>query len=46
VKKILTDIPVSDYKNLVEQWAKPWEHFKVLQGDYFEHFKFLLSEKF
>jgi hypothetical protein len=36
VKKILTDIPVQDFKNCFEQWPKHWEHDKQLEGDYFE----------
>jgi hypothetical protein len=38
VKKILTDIPVHDFKNCVEQWLKCWEHCKELEGHYFEKF--------
>jgi hypothetical protein len=33
---MLTDIPVQDFKNYFEQWPKRWEHYKELQGDYFE----------
>jgi hypothetical protein len=36
VKKILTDIPVQDFKNCFEQWPKHVEHCKELEGDYFE----------
>jgi hypothetical protein len=38
VKKILTDIPVQDFKNCFEQWPKRQEHCKELEGDYFEKF--------
>jgi hypothetical protein len=38
VKRILTDIPVQDFKNWFEQWPKRWEHCKELEGDYFEKF--------
>jgi histone-lysine N-methyltransferase SETMAR len=33
VKKKLTDIPVQDFKNCFEQFAKRWEHCKELEGD-------------
>jgi hypothetical protein len=33
VKKILTDIPVQDFKNYFERWLKCWEHCKELEGD-------------
>jgi histone-lysine N-methyltransferase SETMAR len=36
MKKILTDIPVQDFRNCFEQWPKLWEHCKKLEGDYFE----------
>jgi hypothetical protein len=35
-KKILTDIPVQDFKICFEQWLKHWEHYKELEGDLFE----------
>jgi hypothetical protein len=38
VKKILTDIPVQDFKNCFEQWPKCWERCKELEGEYFEMF--------
>jgi histone-lysine N-methyltransferase SETMAR len=38
VKRILTDIPVQDFKNCFEQWPKRWEHCKELERYYFEKF--------
>jgi histone-lysine N-methyltransferase SETMAR len=38
VKKVLTDIPVQDFKNYFEQRPKHWEHCKNLEGGYFEKF--------
>jgi hypothetical protein len=37
-RKILTDIPVQDFKNCFEQWPKQWEYCKGLEGDYFKKF--------
>jgi hypothetical protein len=37
-KKMLTEIPVEDFKNCSEQWLKGWKHCKELQGDYGEKF--------
>jgi hypothetical protein len=39
---MLTDIPVQDFKNCFEQWPKPWEKCKQLEGDYFEKNSWLL----
>jgi histone-lysine N-methyltransferase SETMAR len=36
VKKMLTDIPVQNFKNYFEQWPTHWQHCKELEGDYFE----------
>jgi hypothetical protein len=33
VKKILTDIPVQDFRICFERWPKCWQHCKVLEGD-------------
>jgi hypothetical protein len=38
MKKILTGIPVQDFKNCFEQQLKGWGHCKELEGDYFEKF--------
>jgi hypothetical protein len=37
-KKILTDIPIQDFKNCFEHWLKHWQHCKELEGDSFEKF--------
>lgn len=36
VEKVLTDIPVHDFKNCFGDWLKCWEHCKDLQEDFFE----------
>jgi hypothetical protein len=41
VKKILTDIPLQDFKNCFEQWLKCLEHSEEFEEDYFE--KLLIS---
>jgi hypothetical protein len=38
VEKLLTDIPIEDFKNCFEHWPECWEHCKELEGDYFKKF--------